>query len=55
MNLFRRVQDRITGSEWYDQLVFRKRVLIESDRAVVRRQFRKAVGHEPDLGHPRKF
>lgn len=55
MNLLRRVQDRITGSEWYDQLVFRKRVLLESDRAFVCRQFRKAVGHAPDLEDPRKF
>ncbi len=55
MSLSRRVADRIMGTELYEQFVFRKRVLFQSDEAYVRRRFREVHGYEPDLEHPRTY
>lgn len=55
MSLFRRVTDRIMGMELYEQFVFRKRVLFQSDEAYVRLRFREVHGYEPDLEHPRTY
>lgn len=46
---------RITDSELYDQLVFRKRVLLESDESYVRKRFREKLGYEPNLEHPETY
>ncbi len=53
--LLARIRDRITGMEWYDQVVFRKRVLFESDRSVIERDFRARFGRSPDLDQPQTF
>lgn len=55
MTLLRRIQDRITGWERYDRFVLRKRILLESDEAFVRRRFRETLGYSPDLAAPRTF
>lgn len=55
MNLLRRIQDRITEWERYDRFVLRKRLLLESDEAFVRRRFREVLGRPPDLVAPKTF
>lgn len=55
MKVFRSILDRIVDSQLYEQVVYRKRILFESDTSYVVRQFRNAVGRPPELKFPMMF
>lgn len=55
MRYVNRIKNYIQGKAWYDGLVFRKRVLLESDESYTCRQFEATLGRPPDLIKPRLF